>query len=299
MVLGQGAVKVAVGGIPKVLTQWGVLILAATPIGNLKDASPRLVEHLQSAQFIAAEDTRTLLKLANALGVKLNAKLFSLHEHNEADRVNQLAAIAAENDVLVVSDAGMPTVSDPGFQLVRGCVAAGVAVTIIPGPSAVLSALAVSGLPTDRFSFEGFLPRKQGERTRLWQTLEHETRTMVFFESPHRILESLESALAVLGPDRQATVSRELTKKFEHTERGTLAQLVEWAKTEPKGEMVIVIAGAIATEHQAIDVIDQVLELVAAGSPLKPAVAQIAEAAGVSKSELYDLVLQKRKQALN
>jgi 16S rRNA (cytidine1402-2'-O)-methyltransferase len=122
---------------------------------------------------------------------------------------------------------------------------------------------------------------------------------MVFFESPHRILESLESALAVLGPDRQATVSRELTKKFEHTERGTLAQLVEWAKTEPKGEMVIVIAGAIATEHQAIDVIDQVLELVAAGSPLKPAVAQIAEAAGVSKSELYDLVLQKRKQALN
>jgi 16S rRNA (cytidine1402-2'-O)-methyltransferase len=193
----------------------------------------------------------------------------------------------------------MPTVSDPGFQLVRGCVAAGVAVTIIPGPSAVLSALAVSGLPTDRFSFEGFLPRKQGERTRLWQTLEHETRTMVFFESPHRIQESLESALAVLGPDRQATVSRELTKKFEHTERGTLAHLVEWAKTEPKGEMVIVIAGAIATEHQAIDVIDQVLELVAAGSPLKPAVAQIAEAAGVSKSELYDLVLQKRKQALN
>ncbi len=284
---------------PTGLTQWGVLILAATPIGNLKDASPRLVEHLEGAQFIAAEDTRTLLKLANALGIRLNAKIFSLHEHNEGDRVNQLAAIAAENDVLVVSDAGMPTVSDPGFQLVRGCVAAGVAVTIIPGPSAVLSALAVSGLPTDRFSFEGFLPRKQGERTRLWTTLAHETRTMVFFESPHRIQESLESALAVLGADRQATVSRELTKKFEHTERGTLAQLVEWAKTEPKGEMVIVIAGAVATEHRAIDVIDQVLELVAAGSPLKPAVAQIAEAAGVSKSELYDLVLQKRKQAVN
>ena len=299
MLLGRGAANLWVGGIPKVLTQWGVLILAATPIGNLKDASPRLVEHLQNAQFIAAEDTRTLLKLANALGVRLNAKLFSLHEHNEGTRVEQLAAIAAENDVLVVSDAGMPTVSDPGFQLVRGCVAAGVAVTIIPGPSAVLSALAVSGLPTDRFSFEGFLPRKQGERTRLWTTLAHETRTMVFFESPHRILESLESALAVLGADRQATVSRELTKKFEHTERGTLAQLVEWAKTEPKGEMVIVIAGAVATEHQAIDVIDQVLELVAAGSPLKPAVAQIAEAAGVSKSELYDLVLQKRKQAVN
>jgi len=204
-------------------------------------------------------------------------------------------ALAAENDLVVVSDAGMPTVSDPGFQLVRGAVAKGVDVTIIPGPSAVLSALAVSGLPTDRFSFEGFLPRKQGERQRLWETLAHETRTMIFFESPHRILESLESALAVLGPNRQATVSRELTKKFEQTVRGTLAELVEWAKTEPKGEMVVVVAGAAATQHQALDVVDQVLELVAAGSPLKPAVADVAEAAGVSKSELYDLVLKERK----
>jgi 16S rRNA (cytidine1402-2'-O)-methyltransferase len=281
------------------MPQWTVLILAATPIGNLSDASPRLVEHLQNTGFIAAEDTRTLLKLANALGIRLNAKLFSLHEHNEGDRVEQMLEIAREQNLLVVSDAGMPTVSDPGFLLVRAAVAAGIEVTVIPGPSAVLSALAVSGLPTDRFSFEGFLPRKQGERSRLFETLKHETRTMVFFESPHRILESLESALAVLGAERAATVSRELTKKFEHTERGTLASLVEWAKTEPKGEMVLVIAGAEATQHQAIDVIDQVLELVAAGSPLKPAVAQIAEVAGVSKSELYDLVLQKRKQALN
>ncbi|MEY4301420.1 MAG: hypothetical protein RJA30_571 [Actinomycetota bacterium] len=272
-----------------------MLILAATPIGNLADASPRLVENLQNAKYIAAEDTRTLFKLAQALGIKLNAKTYSLHEHNEGDRVKQLVEIAATEDVLVVSDAGMPTVSDPGFQLVRGCVAAGVDVTIIPGPSAVLAALAVSGLPTDRFSFEGFIPRKQGERQRLWQTLEHETRTMVFFESPHRILESLESALAVLGADRQATVSRELTKKFEQTVRGTLGDLVEWAKTEPKGEMVMVLAGAAATEHQAIDVVDQVLQLVAAGSPLKPAVAEIAQAAGVSKSELYDLVLRERK----
>ena len=281
------------------MPEWSVLILAATPIGNLSDASPRLVEHLQNTGFIAAEDTRTLLKLANALGIRLNAKLFSLHEHNEGERVEQMLEIAREQNLLVVSDAGMPTVSDPGFLLVRAAVATGIEVTVIPGPSAVLSALAVSGLPTDRFSFEGFLPRKQGERSRLFETLKHETRTMVFFESPHRILESLQSALAVLGAERSATVSRELTKKFEHTERGTLASLVEWAKTEPKGEMVLVIAGAEATQHQAIDVIDQVLELVAAGSPLKPAVAQIAEVAGVSKSELYDLVLQKRKQALN
>lgn len=272
-----------------------MLILAATPIGNLADASPRLVENLVNAKYIAAEDTRTLFKLAQALGLKLNAKTYSLHEHNEGDRVEYLVNLATTEDVLVVSDAGMPTVSDPGFQLVRGAVAAGVDVTIIPGPSAVLAALAVSGLPTDRFSFEGFIPRKQGERQRLWQTLEHETRTMVFFESPHRILESLESAQSVLGADRQATVSRELTKKFEQTVRGSLADLVEWAKTEPKGEMVIVIAGAAATEHQAIDVVDQVLQLVAAGSPLKPAVAEIAQAAGVSKSELYDLVLRERK----
>ena len=272
-----------------------MLILAATPIGNLSDASPRLIECLETAAYIAAEDTRTLYKLAQALGIKINAKTFSLHEHNEGERVDYLVALAADNDLVVVSDAGMPTVSDPGFQLVRGAVAKGVDVTIIPGPSAVLSALAVSGLPTDRFSFEGFLPRKQGERQRLWETLAHETRTMIFFESPHRILESLESALAVLGPERQATVSRELTKKFEQTVRGTLAQLVEWAKTEPKGEMVVVLAGAEATQHQALDVVDQVLELVAAGSPLKPAVAEVAQAAGVSKSELYDLVLKERK----
>ena len=272
-----------------------MLILAATPIGNLSDASPRLVEHLQNAQYVAAEDTRTLFKLAQALGIRVNAKTFSLHEHNEADRVAQLVAIAAENDLLVVSDAGMPTVSDPGFQLVRGAVAAGVEVTVIPGPSAVLAALAVSGLPTDRFSFEGFLPRKQGERQRLWTALAHDTRTMVFFESPHRILESLEAAAAVLGGERQATVSRELTKKFEQTVRGSLAELIEWAKTEPKGEMVLVVAGAAATEHQAIDVVDQVLQLVEAGSPLKPAVAEVAQAAGVSKSELYDLVLRERK----
>jgi len=280
-----------------------VIILAATPIGNLGDASPRLVEHLTNARYIAAEDTRSLLKLANMLGIKLAAKLFSLHEHNEGDRVEQLLEIAATEDVLVVSDAGMPTVSDPGFLLVRAAVAAGIDVTIIPGPSAVLSALAVSGLPTDRFSFEGFLPRKQGERTRLFTGLLTETRTMVFFESPHRILESLEAALAAFGPARQASVSRELTKKFEHTERGTLAKLVEWAKTEPKGEMVVVLAGAQEVEHKAIDVVDQVIALVDAGNKLKPAVAQVAQEAGVSKSELYQLVLDSRKgdapQSLN
>ena len=272
-----------------------MLILAATPIGNLSDASPRLVEHLVSSKFIAAEDTRSLLKLANALGIKLNARLFSLHEHNENERIEQILEIAGEDDVLVVSDAGMPTVSDPGFLLVRAAVKANVAVTIIPGPSAVLSALAVSGLPTDRFTFEGFLPRKTGDRKKAFESLAREPRTMVFFESPHRILESLEDAASVLGSDRQASVSRELTKKFEHTERGTLPELVEWAKGEPKGEMVLVIAGAQVVEVKSEDLVQQVLALIEDGFGLKQAVAEIAGAAGAGKSELYQSVLEARK----
>jgi 16S rRNA (cytidine1402-2'-O)-methyltransferase len=274
-----------------------VIILAATPIGNLSDASPRLVEHLKISKFIAAEDTRSLLKLANNLGVKLNARLFSLHEHNESERIAQILEIAAEEDVLVVSDAGMPTVSDPGFLLVRAAVEAGLEITVIPGPSAVLSALAVSGLPTDRFTFEGFLPRKQGERRKAFEALSREPRTMVFFESPHRILESLEDAALILGEKRLATVSRELTKKFEHTERGTLPHLIEWAKTEPKGEMVLVISGAEATVTKIEDLVSQVLALIDEGTRLKEAVAEIAGSNGASKSELYQLVLEHRKES--
>lgn len=272
-----------------------MLILAATPIGNLGDASPRLIEAMVAAKFIAAEDTRSLLKLANSLGVKLNARLFSLHEHNEGDRLKQILEIAQDEPVLVVSDAGMPTVSDPGFLLVRAAAEAKIEITVIPGPSAVLSALAVSGLPTDRFTFEGFLPRKQGDRRKMFASLLREPRTMVFFESPHRILESLEDAVLELGTLRLATVSRELTKKFEHTERGTLEHLVEWAKTEPKGEMVLVVAGAEVAAVQVSDLVEQVLALLADGAKLKEAVAEIAAAAGASKSDLYQLVLDRRK----
>jgi 16S rRNA (cytidine1402-2'-O)-methyltransferase len=272
-----------------------VLILAATPIGNLADASPRLVEAMVESKFIAAEDTRSLLKLANSLGIKLNARLFSLHEHNEGDRLKQILEIAQDEIVLVVSDAGMPTVSDPGFLLVRAAVEAKIEITVIPGPSAVLSALAVSGLPTDRFTFEGFLPRKQGDRRKMFASLAREPRTMVFFESPHRILESLEDAVLELGAQRPATVSRELTKKFEHTERGTLEHLAQWAKAEPKGEMVLVIAGAEVTAVQVSDLVEQVITLLADGIKLKEAVAEIAAAAGASKSDLYQLVLDRRK----
>ena len=272
-----------------------MLILAATPIGNLSDASPRLVEHLVGSRFIAAEDTRTLFKLAQALGVKINAKLFSLHDHNERERLEQLVEVAREHDLLVVSDAGMPTVSDPGFNLVRACAEAGVDVTIVPGPSAVLSALAVSGLPTDRFTFEGFMPRKDGERRTLFEELLRERRTMIFFESPHRLFDSLQVAAEVFGSDRKASVSRELTKKFEHTERGTLAELAEWAKSDPKGEFVVVIAGASELIRDIHTLVEDVLALVAGGERLKDAVNQIAELSKVAKGELYQLSLDARK----
>ena len=274
-----------------------MLILAATPIGNLSDASARLIEHLGSAKFIAAEDTRTLLKLARGLGVKLDAKLFSLHEHNEAERVTQLLEIAATEDVLVVSDAGMPTVSDPGFVLVRAAIEAGIEVTVVPGPSAVLAALAVSGLPTDRFSFEGFLPRKSGERKKLFQSLLLETRTMVFFESPHRIDDSLKDALTVFGPERQVTVSRELTKKFEQTIRGTIPELLEWSANPTKGELVLVIAGnteANVSTASMEDLLEEVEQGRSEGLSLKQSVAKVAEAHSLSKSDLYQQVLDSR-----
>lgn len=274
-----------------------MLILAATPIGNLSDASARLIEHLGTSKFIAAEDTRTLLKLARGLGVKLDAKLFSLHEHNEAERVSQLLEIAAIEDVLVVSDAGMPTVSDPGFVLVRAAIEAGIDVTIIPGPSAVLAALAVSGLPTDRFSFEGFLPRKSGERKKLFQSLLLETRTMVFFESPHRIDDSLKDALSVFGETRQASVSRELTKKFEQTIRGTLPKLLEWSANPTKGELVLVIAGnseATTTSASLEDLLAEVEQGRSEGLSLKLSVAKVADKHSLSKSDLYQQVLDSR-----
>jgi len=273
-----------------------MLILAATPIGNLSDASARLIEHLGTVKFIAAEDTRTLLKLARGLNVTLNAKLFSLHEHNEAERVSQILEIAQTEDVLVVSDAGMPTVSDPGFVLVRAAIEAGIAVTVIPGPSAVLAALAVSGLPTDRFSFEGFLPRKSGERKKLFQELLSDPRTLIFFESPHRIGQSLKDAMSVFG-ERRASVSRELTKKFEQTVRGTLAELALWAEEEPRGEIVLVIAGStevITHDVNSSDLLAEVESIRDTGLSLKQSVAEVAARYSVSKSELYQAVLNAR-----
>ncbi len=203
---------------------------------------------------------------------------------------SQLVDLARTKDVVVVSDAGMPTVSDPGFLLVRECIANDIDVSVVPGPSAVLAALAVSGLATDRFCFEGFLPRKQGERKGVFEAIKSDPRTMIFFEAPHRILDSLQDALSVLG-DRPASVSRELTKKFEHTERGLLSELIAWAETEPKGEMVLVISGAQASEPDYDELGRQALDLKDQGLGLKKAAQLLASQHNASSSAIYERAL--------
>lgn len=269
-------------------------MLAATPIGNLGDASPRLREVLESAATVAAEDTRTASKLLQALGIDNRPQLIALHEHNERERAEALVERARTEDLVVVSDAGMPAISDPGFVLVEAAVAAGVDVTVIPGPSAVLTALALSGLPTDRFSFDGFVPRKAGERAAWYANLAHEPRTLVVFEAPHRIAESLAAARDAFGPNRRAAVCRELTKKFEEVKRGTLAELADWARGEVKGEIVVVIAGAERAPVSFDAALAQVQELAASGARLKDAAAEVAAETGLSSRELYNAALAAR-----
>jgi 16S rRNA (cytidine1402-2'-O)-methyltransferase len=271
-----------------------MIILAATPIGNLGDASRRLVEVLGSATVVAAEDTRVAQRLLAGLGVENRPRLIALHDHNERERAGELVELAREQDVVLLSDAGMPTVSDPGFHLVEAAAAAGVAVTALPGPSAVLTALAVSGLPTDRFTFEGFLPRKHGERLSALRALSAEPRTMVFFESPNRLAASLGDIAAALGDERRVVVCRELTKLYEEVRRGTAVELAAWAAQGVRGEIVVVVAGAPARAADPETALEQVLALVAAGNRLKDAAAEVAEATGLSKRDLYQAALARR-----
>lgn len=271
-----------------------VIILAATPIGNLGDASPRLVAALEAATVIAAEDTRTAQRLLQALGIGNRPRLIALHEHNERQRAADLVEGAREADLLVLSDAGMPTVSDPGYALVAEAVSQGVAVTAIPGPSAVVTALAVAGLPTDRFTFEGFLPRKAGDRRSSLAQLSAERRTMVFFEAPSRIAESLAAMAGAFGADRPAAVCRELTKLHEEVVRGPLAELATWAEAGVRGEIVVVVAGAPAREVSAEDAVAEVQRLVADGIRLKDAAAEVSAQTGLSSRTLYQAALAAR-----
>jgi 16S rRNA (cytidine1402-2'-O)-methyltransferase len=273
------------------------LVLAATPLGDSRDASPRLRDALATADVVAAEDTRRLRSLAAALGVTVRGRVVSHYDAVEAARLPQLLAdVRQGRTVLVVTDAGMPAVSDPGYRLVAAAVAEGLPVTCLPGPSAVTTALVLSGLPVERFCFEGFAPRRGGERRRWLATLHAEPRAVVFFESPHRLADTLAAAVEVLGPSREAAVCRELTKKHEEVRRGTLASLAAGAVDDPvRGEVTVVLAGAAPSAAPPVDsLVDEVHERVAAGERLKDAAAAVAQAAGVPKRELYNAALAAR-----
>jgi 16S rRNA (cytidine1402-2'-O)-methyltransferase len=271
-----------------------VLVLAATPIGRVDDASPRLAHELATADVVAAEDTRRLARLARDLGVSVGGRVVSYFEGNESARTPALVeAMVAGERVLLVTDAGMPSVSDPGYRLVTAALEAGVDVVAVPGPSAVLTALAVSGLPVDRFCFEGFLPRKAGERSRRLGDLAGEQRTMVFFEAPHRTAAALAAMAETFGGDRAAAVCRELTKTHEEVRRGPLADLAAWAAEGVRGEVTVVVAGVSDVRTvgpTAADWRAAVADLEASGTPRRDAIAQVAKAAGVPKRQVYDAV---------
>lgn len=274
----------------------GRLVLAATPLGDSRDASPRLAEALGTVGVIAAEDTRRLRALASALDVTPTGRIVSFYEDVETARLPKLLESLRDGEtVLLVTDAGMPSVSDPGFRLVAACVEAELPVTCLPGPSAVTTALALSGLPCDRFCFDGFAPRKPGERAKWLGELKQEPRTVVFFESPHRIASTLEDTASVLGGSRRAAVCRELTKTYEEIKRGTLAELAEWAAGGVCGEITVVLGPGEPREVSVADLVSEVAERVADGERLKIAAAEVAAAAGVSKKELYDAVLASRR----
>ncbi len=272
----------------------GLLVLAATPIGQAADASQRLVTELAEADVIAAEDTRRLARLAAELGVEVKGRVTSYFEGNEAARTPGLVErMVAGDRVVLVTDAGMPSVSDPGYRLVAAAVDAGVRVTAVPGPSAVLTALAVSGLPVDRFCFEGFLPRKAGERARRLSSLANEERTLVFFEAPHRTPATLTALAEAFGDDRPAAVCRELTKTYEEVRRGGLAELAGWAGDGVRGEVTIVVSGAAVSATVAADpdsLRDAVASAEAEGASRKDAIRAVATRAGVPKRTVYDAV---------
>jgi 16S rRNA (cytidine1402-2'-O)-methyltransferase len=272
----------------------GVLVLAATPIGRVSDAPPRLTEELGAADIVAAEDTRRLRRLTSALGVEIGGRVVSYFEGNESTRtLSLIEALEAGMRVLVVTDAGMPSVSDPGYRLVAAAVEREIRVTVVPGPSAVLAALAVSGLPVDRFCFEGFLPRKAGQRSRRLAELEDEQRTMVFFEAPHRTAAALGAMAAVFGGDRRAAVCRELTKTHEEVRRAGLASLAEWAADGVRGEVTIVVEGAgervdVPTDPASLAALVALEE--ADGATRRDAILDVAKRSGLAKRVVYDAV---------
>ena len=277
------------------------LILAATPLGNPGDASARLKEAIESASIIAAEDSRRFHRLCADIETTFTARVLSFFEGNEEDRTRELLSeLQSGATVLVLSDAGMPTISDPGFRLMRDAIELGIDVSVIPGPSAVTMAVALSGLPTDRFTFEGFPPRAAGARISTFEKLRHEERTMVFFEAPHRLGDSLGDAVSVFGPERKAAICREMTKRYEETIRGSLAQLSSWADAnEVLGEITLVIAGASedSAATTAEEMVARVREFEGAGMDRKGAIASVAQEFGIAKRLVYAAVVDANKMS--
>ena len=277
------------------------LILAATPLGNPGDASPRLKSAIENASIIAAEDSRRFHRLCADIEVTFTARVLSFFEGNEEDRTRELISeLKSGATVLVVSDAGMPTISDPGFRLMRDAIAEGIEVSVIPGPSAVTMSVALSGLPTDRFSFEGFPPRTTGARLATFEKLRFEERTMVFFEAPHRLADSLIDAVNVFGADRLGAICREMTKRYEETIRGNLGELSAWATAnEVLGEITLVVAGAVTDSASltAADMVARVREFEGAGMDRKTAIATVAEEFGIAKRLVYAAVVDANKMS--
>ena len=273
----------------------GTLVLAGTPIGDIADAPPRLAEELAAADVIAAEDTRRLRRLTQALDVTPKGRVVSYFEGNEAARTPELVAeLLGGARVLLVTDAGMPSVSDPGFRLVAAAVERDIRVTAVPGPSAVLTALALSGLPVDRFCFEGFLPRKAGERLSRLRDAADERRTLVYFEAPHRLDDTLAAMAEVFGADRRAAVCRELTKTYEEIRRGPLGELAQWAAEGVRGEITVVVEGAPERPAEPLDAAELVRRVRVreeAGERRKEAIAAVAAEAGLPKREVFDAVV--------
>ena len=268
----------------------GVLVLAGMPIGDVEDASPALLRAIGTADVVAAEDTRRFQAFLGRVHAPCEARIVSYFEGNESGRTPELVGLLRDGmTVVLVTDAGMPSVSDPGYRLAAAAIEAGIRVTAVPGPSAVLTALALSGLATDRFCFEGFLPRKAGPRRAALAELVPERRTMVFFEAPHRLADMLADAAATLGPERSAAVCRELTKTYEEVRRGGLAELASWAAEGVLGEITVVVAGAPAGERLALsDALDEVRQRVAEGEKRSAAAAAVAARTGHDRRALYD-----------
>ncbi len=272
------------------------LTLAGTPLGNPLDASPRLKAAIENAEIIAAEDSRRFHRLASDIGAPFTARILSFFEGNETDRTTEFLGLLREgHNILVLTDAGMPTISDPGLRLMRDAIAAGIEVHVIPGPSAPTTAIALSGLPSDRFTFEGFAPRTSGARISFYENLRFEERTVVLFEAPHRLLDSLEDARSILGGARPGAICREMTKTYEETIRGTLDQLVDWAQShEILGEITLVLGGVevgtkAATNEQLVA---RVREFEEAGMDRKGAIATVAQELDLPKKIVYAAVVE-------